>query len=230
MVSGEARDDRLPEDTKTSFRFGVPARYFLDKLDAGTREAFTRVRSAIAADGHTVRDVSIAHAERTADVYLHIVLPEATWYHAPLLERYADRYAPGVRLRLEMGRYVMAEDYLRAMHGRDVLRRSVDAALEGFDALLLPALPIAAPTLGATTVEIDGAKEPVRAVMLRLTQLFNISGHPAIAVPCGTAADGLPRAIQLVGRRRGTDRLLGIAASIERQMIGGAGSVGGGAG
>jgi len=129
-----------------------------------------------------------------------------------------------------MGRYVMAEDYVRAQHAREVLRHSVDAALEGVDALLLPAMPIAAPTLGASTVDIDGRKEPVRAIMLRLTQLFNITGHPAIAVPCGVAADGLPRAIQLVGRRGGTDRLLAVASAIERQMIGGAGSVGGGAG
>jgi Asp-tRNA(Asn)/Glu-tRNA(Gln) amidotransferase A subunit family amidase len=230
MMSGEAREDRLPAQMQGSGRLAVPTPYFLDKLDAGTRDVFTRVRSSLTAGGHTVTDVSIAHAERTPDVYLHIVLPEASWYHAPLLERYADRYAPGVRLRLEMGRYVMAEDYVRAQHARDVLRHSVDAALEGVDALLLPAMPIAAPTLGASTVEIEGRKEPVRAIMLRLTQLFNITGHPAIAVPCGVAADGLPRAIQLVGRRGGTDRLLAIAAAIERQMIGGAGSVGGGAG
>ena len=44
-----------------------------------------------------------------------IVLPEAAWYHGPLLEQYVDLYSPGVRLRLEMGRYIIAEDYLRAM-------------------------------------------------------------------------------------------------------------------
>jgi Asp-tRNA(Asn)/Glu-tRNA(Gln) amidotransferase A subunit family amidase len=67
-------------------------------------------------------------------------------------------------------------------------------------------------------------------MMLRLTQLFNISGHPAIAIPCGVGADGLPRAVQLVGHRGGTARLLAVAAAVERQIIGGAGSVGGGAG
>ena len=87
-----------------------------------------------------------------------------------------------------MGRYILAEDYVRAMHLRTVLRRAVDAALKGCDALLLPTLPIPAPVLGAATVDIDGTTEPVRAVMLRLTQLFNITGHPAIAMPAGTTA------------------------------------------
>jgi aspartyl-tRNA(Asn)/glutamyl-tRNA(Gln) amidotransferase subunit A len=188
------------------------------------------VRERLAGAGHSLSDVAIAHAERTPDVYAHISLPEAAWYHAPILARHGDKYSPGVRLRLEMGRYILAEDYLRALHARAALRRAVDKALEGLDVLLLPALPIGAPLLGATTVEVDGRAEPVRAMMLRLTQLFNITGHPAISLPCGTAADGLPRAIQLVAHRGGTERLLAVAAAVEDQISGGPGSVGGGAG
>jgi aspartyl-tRNA(Asn)/glutamyl-tRNA(Gln) amidotransferase subunit A len=119
-----------------------------------------------------------------------------------------------------MGRYIQAEDYLRAMHARMALRRAVDRALEGLDALLLPALPIGAPLLGAATVTVGGGTEPVRALMLRLTQLFNVTGHPAIAMPCGVGGDGLPRAIQLVGHRGSTERLLAVAAAVERQIIG----------
>jgi Asp-tRNA(Asn)/Glu-tRNA(Gln) amidotransferase A subunit family amidase len=175
------------------------------------------VRRARSEPGDRV-DVALAHADRIADVYLHIVLPEAIWYHAPLLRDHAGKYSPGVRLRLEMGGYVLAEDYLRAMHARTVLRRAVDRALDGVDALLLPALPIGAPPLGASSVDIDGRPQPVRAVMLRLTQLFNITGHPAIAIPCGRGADGLPRAIQLVGadRRAGS----GVALAVTRLQAG----------
>ena len=64
----------------------------------------------------------------------------------------------------------------------------MDAALSGCDALLLPTQPIPAPVLGAASVDVDGAPEPVRAAMLRLTQLFNITGHPAIALPAGDDA------------------------------------------
>ena len=230
MFDGDPRLDRLPPDAAGPLWLGVPVPYFFDKLDEDVARLFGDARAALERAGHTVGEVSIAHAERTADIYLHIVLPEAAWYHGPLLEQYADRYSPGVRLRLEMGRYILAEDYQRAMQGRLALRRAVDRALEGLDALLLPALPIGAPVLGATSVAIGGGTEPVRAAMLRLTQLFNVTGHPAIAMPCGTGRDGLPRAIQLVGHRGGTERLLEVAATVERQITGGAGSVGGGTG
>lgn len=210
--------------------FGVPEPYFCERLHPDVRAALTRTRTALASAGHTVRPVAIEHASRTPEVYLHIVLPEATWYHAPLLAQHADRYSPGVRLRLEMGRYVLAEDYVRARHLQNVLRRAVDAALEGCDALLLPTHPIPAPVLGASTVDIEGVAEPVRAAMLRLTQLFNITGHPAAAVPAGTTADGWPVSVQVVGRHAGTSRLLEIATTVERYSTGGDGSVGGGTG
>jgi aspartyl-tRNA(Asn)/glutamyl-tRNA(Gln) amidotransferase subunit A len=174
--------------------------------------------------------VAIEHAARTAEVYLHIVLPEASWYHAPMLSSHADRYSPGVRLRLEMGRYVLAEDFVRAMHLRELLRHAVDESLKRCDVLLLPAQPIPAPELGATTVDVDGSREPVRAAMLRLTQLFNITGHPAIALPAGTTDDGWPVGVQLVGRSGATNQLLEIASSVEPYSTGGDGSVGGGTG
>jgi len=230
MLDGDARADRGLPDAGGPLWLGVPAPYFLEKLDDDVARLFGVARATLAAAGHSLSEVTIAHVGRTADVYLHIVLPEASWYHAPLLAAHADKYAPGVRLRLEMGRYVLAEDYLRAMHARTMLRKAVDKALEGLDALLLPALAIGAPPIGAASVAIQGRTEPVRAMMLRLTQLFNITGHPAIAVPCGRGHDGLPRALQLVGHRGGTERLLAVAATVERQIVGGDGSVGGGAG
>jgi len=202
-------------DSRSRYVFGVPEPYFLDRLHPDVRGALTHTRQRLAATGHSVRAVSIDHAALTPDVYLHVVLPEASWYHAPTLDREASRYSPGVRLRLEMGRYILAEDYLRAMHLATVLRRAVDAALDGCDALLLPTLPIPAPVLGEASVDVDGTKEPVRAVMLRLTQLFNVSGHPAVAVPAGTTADGWPVSVQVVGRHGQSARLLGIAAAVE---------------
>jgi Asp-tRNA(Asn)/Glu-tRNA(Gln) amidotransferase A subunit family amidase len=86
------------------------------------------------------------------------------------------------------------------------------------------------PNSGATTVDIDGFREPVRGAMLRLTQLFNVTGHPAISIPAGTTDEGWPVGVQLVGHTGATGQLLRIAATTERYSTGGDGSVGGGTG
>jgi aspartyl-tRNA(Asn)/glutamyl-tRNA(Gln) amidotransferase subunit A len=195
--------------------FGVPTGYLAEKLDPAVRQSFERIGQMLRSDGHQLRPVGIRDAEITPDVYLHIVLPEASAYHAPRLAAYPDKYSPNVRLRLEMGRYLLAEDYVRAMELRARLTAAVDAALDGCDALLLPALAVPAPTLGAPTVNIDGRDEPVRAMMLRLTQLFNLTGHPAMALPAGRDANGLPLGLQLVGRRGETAALVAVAAEVE---------------
>jgi aspartyl-tRNA(Asn)/glutamyl-tRNA(Gln) amidotransferase subunit A len=213
VLMGRAPFGAMP--ARDALTFGVPGPYFCDRLDAGARDALTRARAVLGDAGHYVRDVAIEHAEWTADVYLHIVLPEAAAYHARTLETQASAYCPGVRIRLEMGRYVLAEDYLRAHRLRRLLASAVDRALEGCHALLLPALPIAAPVVGAATVDVDGRQEPVRATMLKLTQLFNLTGHPAIAIPAYHEIDALPRGLQLVGRRGQTDRLIEVAAAVE---------------
>jgi len=126
-----------------------------------------------------------------------------------------DAYQPDIRLRLEMARYVLGEDYARALHGRSVLTAEVDDALHGCDGLLLPSLAIPAPKLGAATVRIGERDEPVRNVMLRLTQLFNITGHPALTIPCGTTTEGLPVGAQIVGPRDRTAALLQVGRSVE---------------
>ena len=209
---------------------GIPTGYLVERLDREVRDALARVTSALKAAHHRVVEVDLELSPSTPDIYLHIVLPEATWYHAPLMAAHGPLYSPSVRLRLEMGRYVLAEDYLRAMHLRAVLASAVDDALSRLDALLLPALPIPAPPLGAQSIDIEGRPEPVRAAMMRLTQLFNLSRHPAIALPAGTTGTGLPIGMQLVGRRNETDQLLAVAAAVEAQMTAGPGSVGGGTG
>jgi aspartyl-tRNA(Asn)/glutamyl-tRNA(Gln) amidotransferase subunit A len=64
-------------------------------------------------------------------------------------------------------------------------------------------------------VPVRGGSEAVRAIMLRCTQPFNLSGHPAISLPCGRSKDGLPIGLQLVGRKGRTPALVQAALAAE---------------
>jgi aspartyl-tRNA(Asn)/glutamyl-tRNA(Gln) amidotransferase subunit A len=197
-------------------RLAVLRPYFCDLLDDEVRARFEEALVRLRAAGAEIDETAIPHASVLAPIYLHIVLADAAAYHARTLERTPERYTPPVRMRLEMGRHVLGEDYVRALAGRDVLRREVDAALADHDVLILPTLPIPAPLIGQASVEFGNVSEPVRNVMLRLTQLFNVTGHPAIALPSGRTTAGLSCSLQLAGKQ--TETLVEVALACEAQI------------
>jgi aspartyl-tRNA(Asn)/glutamyl-tRNA(Gln) amidotransferase subunit A len=195
-------------------RFAVLRGYFDSVMDPYVAAAFSTGCRQLRDAGVVLDEVAIGHTAEIAAVYVYIALTEGAAYHARSLEHQPGDYTPNVRLRLEMGRYMLGEDYVRARCGAAVLRAEVDAALDGRDGLLLPTVPIPAPALGADAIRVGPDVHPVRNLMLRLTQLFNITGHPAITLPCGTTPGSLPVGAQLVGHRD-TFALLEIAAAVE---------------
>jgi aspartyl-tRNA(Asn)/glutamyl-tRNA(Gln) amidotransferase subunit A len=95
----------------------------------------------------------------------------------------------------------------------------VQSLLRENDFLVMPtlsrtALPIDQDLFG--TIEIDGRILPeVRANWFPWTMPFNLTGHPAISMPCGFSTEGLPIGIQLVGRFRQEADLLRLASLLE---------------
>ena len=168
-----------------------------------SRLAFERARDALAAAGHTVRDLTIDHA--ALDAPTSICTSSCRRRRSitrNFLERirralFAGRPRPAGNGPLSPRRRLRARDAPAA--GAGDRRRS--GARRAAMRCLLPTLPIPAPPLGAATVDINGTAEPVRAAMLRLTQLFNITGHPSLALPAPHGVDSLPRSVQIVGRR-----------------------------
>jgi aspartyl-tRNA(Asn)/glutamyl-tRNA(Gln) amidotransferase subunit A len=199
-------------------RLGLLRTYFCDVLDTDVRARFEEALDAMRKSGVRIEEVEIAHAALISSAYLLISFGDAAAYHAPTIERMPDRYTAPVRQRVETARYVLAEDYVRAMAAKGALTREVDAALLGYDALILPTLPIPAPPLGATTFDIEGTPMPIRPLMLKLTQLFNMSGHPVFALPAGKTSAGLPCSLQLVGNSMQTEALARVALTVEQVL------------
>ncbi len=212
-----SRVSMLPEASSLKgLRLGKLSGYLFDRLDEDVEKSVLATIDALQSRGATITDVTLPHAADIATVYLHLVFGDAAEYHARTLESRPQDYTPNVRMRLEMARYVLAEDYIRALRGKALLAREVDRALAGVDALVCPALSIPAPPIGAATVPVKGGSDAVRTLMLRCTQPFNLAGHPAMSLPCGTTPGGLPVGLQLVGHKGRTPALIQAALTVER--------------
>jgi aspartyl-tRNA(Asn)/glutamyl-tRNA(Gln) amidotransferase subunit A len=199
----------------TQVRLGRLVGYFSEKLDPQVRRRFDEALDRLKSAGATIVDVTIRHASDTPLAYARLVLTEAFAVHRDTLANSGSKYSAGVRARLEAGRDLTAEDYEWAQKDRAILRKEVDTALVKCDALVLPTLPIPAPAIGASTVRLGSSDDDIRPLMLRMTQLFNLTGNPAITLPCGLTAEGLPCGFQIVGRRDFTPELLSLSLACE---------------
>jgi aspartyl-tRNA(Asn)/glutamyl-tRNA(Gln) amidotransferase subunit A len=136
-----------------------------------------------------------------------------------LAPKWGNRLSPTLLKQMELGKNTTAEDVGRALLARTALFRKVQRWFDTYDVILTPTLARTAIPIEERLfepIEIEGQKtDTVRKAWYPYTHPFNLTGHPAITLPCGFHSDGLPMAIQLVGRRGEDARLLRIAALFE---------------
>jgi aspartyl-tRNA(Asn)/glutamyl-tRNA(Gln) amidotransferase subunit A len=196
-------------------RVGKIGGLFLEKLDDDVRARFEEALGRLQEGGASILDIHLGPLPDIAATYMNVALPEAFAYHAAALEKAPEEFSQSVRSRLEVGGTIPRESYEQAQGDRAVMRAAVDRALRDCDVLVLPTLPIPPQKIGAAIAMVGSHEEPLRPMTLRLTQLFNLTGHPAISLPCGLTREGLPCGLQLVGRRQQTSQLLQAAFNCE---------------
>jgi Asp-tRNA(Asn)/Glu-tRNA(Gln) amidotransferase A subunit family amidase len=162
---------------------------------------------AFARAGATVSKIELPASFRDlAAAGLTVLEAEAAAYHEPWFGKHADQYGAEMRNLIEAGLRVSATAYVSANRARLAFRDEVMPLLAAHDALLCPTAPAPAPAgLGSTG---DGS----------LCSPWSNTGVPAITLPSGIAASGLPHAIQLVQAAGASSRLLGVAAWCERVL------------
>ncbi len=181
-------------------RIGVPREYFTAPLDPGVGQAVREAVGMLEELGATVSEVDFPMFEYAQAVSGTVLMSEASACHRDLLKRDADKIYPPVRLRLEAGLFVSAADYLKAQQGRSEFNRAVQQLFETVDLLAGPTEPVTAPRILAQEVQAGEVSIGTTAALTQYTRPYNITGSPAISVPCGFSQDGLPIGLQLAGR------------------------------
>ncbi len=199
-------------------RLGVPSESFVSPLDPEVRAAWRAALLVLQEEGAELVDVELQRP--TMDTFRTIEMPEASLAHMERgwLTKRLDDYGEITRSRLLQGKTIPAVDYLRAQQQRRAFSSNLRSIMQGFNALVLPTIPMPAILIeqADTEILIDGVTEKATVALLRLTMPFNLAGLPAISLPCGFSAGGLPIGLQVAGKPFEESMILRIAHAYQQ--------------
>ncbi|MDR7418420.1 MAG: amidase [Armatimonadota bacterium] len=187
---------------------GVPRQHYFEGLEPDVDRAVRTALRQFEALGARLEDVDLPHAGRLEPAYSVIIAAEAYAVHAARLRRQWALYGERSRRRIAAGACYTAAEYQHALQIRRVWAHELDGVLQRVDALVAPTLPYA-----AFTLETQRAGPPDSSWG---TRQFNLSGHPALSIPCGFTTEGLPVGLQLAGRAFDEAMLFRIAHAYEQ--------------
>jgi aspartyl-tRNA(Asn)/glutamyl-tRNA(Gln) amidotransferase subunit A len=197
-------------------RIGIPREYFFDMLDPEVENAVRQAMEVLKSLGASLHDVSWPALRYVTLAALIIVLVEASAFHEAWIRTRPHDYSPDIALRLKWGLLVPASAYLKAQRLRTLLCQEVAQLWSKVDVLLTPATMLPAPHPSETHVRLANRQVSTREAILRLMRPFNLTGLPAISIPCGFTTAGLPIGLQLAGKPFDEATVLRVAHAYEQ--------------
>jgi aspartyl-tRNA(Asn)/glutamyl-tRNA(Gln) amidotransferase subunit A len=198
-------------------RIGIPRRYYFEDVAADVGAALEAALAVLAAAGAELVPVDAPDPATATELGRVLVYAEAAAAHAGFMQSRPEAYSGQVRARIATGYAIPAPTYLAALQLRTrYLGEFVAAVFGACEAMLTPTLAIAVPTLAATDVGGGESMWAVIASLVRCVAPFNYLGVPALSVPAGFDAAGMPVGMQLVGPPFAERRLLRVAEAYQR--------------
>ena len=210
------RDDRDPtssrspvpdylssiEEGANGLRVGLPRQMFeYEALSAETREAVLRAVAVYEELGASSEQTSLPTTEHSGAAFVASADVDAAAFHEHWVKTRPDDYDWNTRIRLESALLTPSTAYLKAQRARAKIRRELLEAFDSYDVLVFPTGPVTAPTLAASTGSPGGYYQGRSDLgRRRYTSPAALAGLPAISIPCGFSASGLPIGMQIVGR------------------------------
>ena len=193
-----------------NFRIGVPDDYFFSDLHPETEAAYRAAIKTLSEIGFDQRAVSLPGFEASEKASAKILLAEAAAYHQEHIKKHTDQIGTDVLTRFQWGLDVTGVEYALARRKQVEWRHKIEQLFESIDALVLPATPFP-----ATRIDESDPVALSRGNLTRFTRMFNLTGHPAIVLPCGRTVNGLPIGLQIVGPRWREEKIIQVARVYE---------------
>jgi aspartyl-tRNA(Asn)/glutamyl-tRNA(Gln) amidotransferase subunit A len=180
-----------------------------------------RAVALLQTQGALVEEITLDFAE-LEPAYMTITDSALAYRFGPLLKSKRDQFDPSFVRSIENGLDHSAVDVQAANAERTIMFRKLQNIFEKCDLLLSPTLAAPPVNIGLNThdpISLAGqAPAPIRQAWYPFTFPFNLSGHPALSMPCGFTSEGLPIGLQIAGPWHGENQILATAAALEEEI------------
>jgi aspartyl-tRNA(Asn)/glutamyl-tRNA(Gln) amidotransferase subunit A len=189
-----------------------------EDTSAEVREAVEAAAGILGTLGAAVTRVSLPLLPLAGAVFMSLADSEGAGLHLRWLRERAGDYDDGTRRRLLTAALLPTALYHQSQRARALIRAQVLEALDRHDVLLSPVAPTAAPSIAAGAAPLTSRGDAARRFFTRrsFASPYSLTGNPALVVPCGLTATGLPIAVQLAGRPFDEATLLRVAHACEQ--------------
>ncbi|GAB1579052.1 amidase [Bordetella petrii] len=214
ILAGDAVESWQPAALR-GLRLAVPTTLALDGMDAHVAASFDAAIARLSAAGALVDEIEVPEFTQLAAINAKggFTAAEAWAWHRDLIARAADRYDPRVVSRIRRGQEMSAADYLDLLDAREAWVAAVEHRIAGYDALAMPTVPVAAPTIAEVSAS-DEAYYAANGLILRNPTLINFLDGCAVSVPCH-AAGTAPAGLMIAGANGADRRILAIGMAVE---------------
>ena len=196
-------------------RIGFDEAWATGDVEPEVGHAVDTARRAFEALGAAIVPVAMPDTDPVVAAWLPICAAEAAVAHAPTFPSRRERYGPMLAALLDRGLALSATDLQRALLVRAAFVGRMSATVAAVDLLLMPAMPLAAPSLAAIGALRTDPEHRIR--LQRYTAPFDMTGQPTITLPAGVTARGLPVAAQLVAGPLREDLLVRAGRAFQRE-------------
>jgi aspartyl-tRNA(Asn)/glutamyl-tRNA(Gln) amidotransferase subunit A len=192
---------QVAADDLSGITIGIPDNYFFDNLDAEVEAAVRAAVDVLVQLGAVPRTITIPHTDLYSPAGHTILMAEASAWHREQVRSSGHLYTPEVRMMLEAGELLGAVDYVNAQRARALLQQAWRSMFADVDVVLAPTVPATAVLADqAAFCWPDGSVESLTEAYVRFTAPSNLTGLPALSVPCGWGSDQMPIGLQIIGR------------------------------